>query len=254
MQKPQDIVEAIEWEGQPPECGEDCFSGYGVMGVPFSSGHVLCLRRFPVNSVGLGYTSVWHRTPEGCWTFIQDVEVAYGCTRYFGSAVERVVVQDIRIEWEDAYTFTVQTRGHYDLLWKVGLQQTAVSRMLNTVSALIPDKLWRNTALLKMIGKAGGRVLGSGQLNLTGNVPNGQRFAANPRYLFMIPTSEAKLCGQDLGQIAPLERQANLGDVWIPQYGRFFIGDVFMETFDPVRHVRVASRVSESGSECFSCF
>ena len=253
MQNPQDIVEAIEWEGQPLEGRDDSFSGYGVMGVPFSSGHVLCLRRFPVNSIGLGYTSVWHRTPDGCWTFIQDVEVAYGCTRYFGSAVERAVVQDIRIEWEDAYTFTVQTGGHYDLLWKVVLQQTAVSRMLNTVSALIPGALWHNKAVLKMIGKAGGRLLGSGRLNLTGNVPNGQRFEANPRYLFMISTSDANLCGQDLGRIAPLERQANLGDVWIPQHGRFFIGNVWLESFDPVRHVRTVSRVGESESECFSC-
>ena len=42
---------------------EERFSGYGVMGLPFRSGHVLALRRFPVTSVGPGYTSVWWRDP-----------------------------------------------------------------------------------------------------------------------------------------------------------------------------------------------
>ena len=41
-------------------------SGYGVMGLPFSSGHVLGLRRWTAASIGDAFTSIWHRDPAGC--------------------------------------------------------------------------------------------------------------------------------------------------------------------------------------------
>ena len=43
-----------------PSGGEERFAGYGVMGLPFASGHVLAMRRFPASSIGPGYSSVWH--------------------------------------------------------------------------------------------------------------------------------------------------------------------------------------------------
>ena len=95
MQEPGKVVETIEKSGKLPEGDDERFTGYGLMGVPFRSGHVLCLRRFPVTSIGRGYTSVWHRDPGGCWTLIQDVPPQNGCSRYFGSAVDRSLVQDI---------------------------------------------------------------------------------------------------------------------------------------------------------------
>ena len=60
------------------------------MGLPFRSGHVLGLRRFPASSIGPGYRSVWHRDPGGRWTFYQDQPAELACTRYFGTAVEEV--------------------------------------------------------------------------------------------------------------------------------------------------------------------
>ena len=98
---------------------DERFTGYGVMGVPFRSGHVLCLRSFPVTSIGRGYASVWHRDPGGCWTFIQDVPPQNVCSRYFGSAVDRSLVQDIRIEWSSPWSFSVDTRGEHPVHWQV---------------------------------------------------------------------------------------------------------------------------------------
>ncbi len=66
---------AADTEHQAPPAGdadEDRFAGYGVMGLPFRSGHVLAMRHFPASSIGPGYTSVWHRTPDGDWTFWQN--------------------------------------------------------------------------------------------------------------------------------------------------------------------------------------
>ena len=45
----------------------DCerVSGYGVMGLPFASGHILGLRRWTASSVGDRFTSIWQRDPTG---------------------------------------------------------------------------------------------------------------------------------------------------------------------------------------------
>ena len=39
--------------------------GYGLKGLPFASGHVLAMRRFPTSSIDPACTSVWHRDPAG---------------------------------------------------------------------------------------------------------------------------------------------------------------------------------------------
>ncbi|HTY25937.1 MAG TPA: hypothetical protein VMC85_22605, partial [Desulfomonilaceae bacterium] len=92
------------------------------------------------------------------------------------------------------------------------------------------------------IERVGGSLLGGGQMSLTGRVPNGQTFMANPRYVWAIASSWAVVCGEDLGNVGPLAVQAKIGDLLIPQNGRFFIGSVFLEPFDSTRHLSVTSR------------
>jgi hypothetical protein len=69
MREPAAIVQDLERHSDLPPGSEERFFGYGVMGLPFRSGHVLGLRRFPASSIGPGYRSVWHRDPNGGWTF-----------------------------------------------------------------------------------------------------------------------------------------------------------------------------------------
>src|SRR5512141_534625 len=134
MQDPKSAIEIIERSGVMPAGEEERFAGDGVMGVPCESGHVLCLRRFPVASIGRGYTSVWHRDPGGCWTFVQDVPPQSGCSRYFGSAVDRSLVQDIRITWSSPWSFAVDTHGEHTIHWEVGLARTKLADLVNAVS------------------------------------------------------------------------------------------------------------------------
>src|SRR5947209_1004370 len=84
MNDPRDLVAEIEACPRMPNGSEERFAGYGVMGLPFGSGHILALRRFPASSIGPGYRSVWHRDPDARWTFFQDVAPNQGCSRYFG--------------------------------------------------------------------------------------------------------------------------------------------------------------------------
>ena len=81
------------------------------MGLPFTSGHILALRRFPASSVGPPFRSVWHRDPSGRWTFFQDVPSVQGCARYFGAAVAEVVAATIEIAWDGPRRFSVTVTG-----------------------------------------------------------------------------------------------------------------------------------------------
>jgi hypothetical protein len=97
MSDPRDLAAEIEACPRMPNGSEERFAGYGVMGLPFRSGHILALRRFPASSIGPGYRSVWHRDPNGRWTSFQDVAPVQACSRYFGPAVAEVAAATIDI-------------------------------------------------------------------------------------------------------------------------------------------------------------
>ena len=62
---------------------EERFTGYGVMGLPFRSGHYLAMRHIPASSIGPEYRTVWHYAPDGTWTFITDRRPERTYARYF---------------------------------------------------------------------------------------------------------------------------------------------------------------------------
>jgi len=96
MAEPKELVDRLEQGAELPSGNEERFAGYGVMGVPFTSGDLLAMRRFPASSLGQGYTSVWHRDPQGRWTFYSDVPPQLACSRYFGSAISEAVMRRSR--------------------------------------------------------------------------------------------------------------------------------------------------------------
>ena len=49
---PRQAVEAVQAHPLLPTGDDERFTGYGVMGVPFASGHYLALRDFVATSVG----------------------------------------------------------------------------------------------------------------------------------------------------------------------------------------------------------
>ena len=97
---PRDAAQAIIdrpvlWSGT-----EERFAGYGIMGQPFDSGHYLALRHFPATSIGAGYCSVWHRNPEGEWTFYATSPAERSCARYFSAAAKAAVRVPIDLGWD----------------------------------------------------------------------------------------------------------------------------------------------------------
>lgn len=241
MTEPKQLVEEIERSPPEPRGSEERFGGYGIMGLPFASGHVLALRRFPASSVGPGYTSVWHRTPDGRWTFYSNVQPLQSCNRYFGNAVERFVPAEIEIEWEGPRSISVRIPAA-EFVWRSQLAPTAATRLMNAAGGLMPDALWRNGPALRAMGVLASVLLGLGRVRLKGTAPNGQQFIANPLQIWTIPTSTASLGAEQFGPVGPLQQQAFVGEFAIPQRGVFIIGRAFFEQFDPARHLAVTAR------------
>lgn len=224
-----------------PSGDEERFGGYGVMGLPFASGHVLALRRFPASSIGPGYRSVWHRTPDGAWTFYSDIDPLQACSRFFGNDIEHAVQSKIDISWPAPRQLAVRI-DEAGLEWDADLTPTAATRALNAMAGVMPDALWRNRAVLSLMAGVAGPALGAGKLGMHGLASNQQQFIANPMKIWSIPRSDARIGGVALGPVGPLREQARLGDFWIPQRGLFAMGRTFFETFDPARHLAMASR------------
>ncbi len=227
--QPRDLAERTEASPTLPAGTEERFSGYGVMGLPFRSGHVLGLRRFAASSIGRGYTSVWHRAPTGDWTFYQDVPADQACPRYFGPSLRRSLERPIEIRWAAPDRFSVNVDGGTAVQWDVTLASPVAIRAMNAMARVMPEPLWRNPAVLRAMGVMARCLLGTGRLALAGRAPSGQRFIANPLVAWTIPSSRARIDGVDVGELGPMAEQAHLGDFWIPQRGLFVIGRAFFE-------------------------
>lgn len=232
MREPADIVEDLESHPElPPGC-EERFFGYGVMGLPFRSGHVLGLRRFPASSIGPGYRSVWHRDPDGRWTFYQDQPDELACTRYFGAQVDEVRHGPIQIDWTGPRRLEVRA-GDGHLEWTTDMRSTAATRLLNAVGSLLPERAWRSPPVLSVMSRVAGVALGAGRVRLVGVAPNGQRFVANPLTVWVASSSAASVGDADLGEMGAAPEQAQLGDFSLPQRGVFAIGRAFFVDTDP---------------------
>lgn len=232
MLEPREMAARAESGAALPAGTGERFSGWGVMGLPFDTGHVLAMRRFPASSVGPGYTTVWHRSPDGAWRFLSDVEPGLACSRYFGRGAREARKETIEITWTGPRALRV-TAPAAELRWKMELAATGATRALNLAARLLPARLWREPWVLSLMSAAAERLLGAGKVGLHGRTPSGQRFIANPRVIWTISHSTAELAGEDLGAPHPLPEQARLGDFWIPQRGLLAFGEAAFESLDP---------------------
>ena len=223
MKSPSAQAAEIERHAVLPAGAGERFTGYGVMGLPFVSGHVLALRRFPASSVGPAYTSVWHRDPAGRWEFWQDQPDDQACSRYFGSALAGTRRAHIELDWTGESTLQIAI-AEAGFTWKVTLGVSAATRALNAIGAVVPDRAWRAPAVLAVMGPAAGMALRAGRVAMTGKAPNGHAFVVNPQQIWLIAESSARLGDQHFGAPGPLGQQARLGEFWIPQRGVFAIG------------------------------
>jgi hypothetical protein len=228
MAQPALVARDVEANPRLPAGDGERVSGYGVMGLPFRSGHVLGLRRWTASSVGDRFTSIWHRNPEGRWTFYESVPCDIACTRYFGADVETSRVGPIAIDWEGARRLRVYTLDDEAVDWTIELGSTAITRAMSMIGSALPTPAWRSPRMLSAMGWVAEHSLGAGKVQLTGMTSNGQHFDANPLKIWYVTQSHAVVEGQDLGPIGPLAEQAHMADFYFPQRGIFAKGRVFV--------------------------
>ena len=243
---PRDQARALERYARLPRSEAEAYAGFGVMALPFSSGHILAFRRFPEASFG-GYTCVWHRTPEGRWTFYSDGDPARSCARYYGSELDESPVTDVVLKWTGPAELRVEV-PQGGLEWSLTFGATFGTRLLNAAGSIVPRPLWRSKWALNWLAKVASRLLNAGKIRLTGRTPSGQEFISNPFHVWVVNSSTARFGDLDLGPTGPLEPQAHLADYWLPQRGILAYGQVLCEPLDPARHVLVATKGSGAPS------
>ncbi len=228
LAQPRDLAELCEIDPTLPAGTGERYGGYGVLGLPFASGHVLALRRFPAAFPGRAYTSLWHRDPNGRWTFWSDQPAEVSCARYFAAVPARIARAPIGIRWTGPRSFHVQV-GERAINWLVELRATPATLLLNGLGSCLPDQVRTQSVVSDALARIAGPLLGAGRVQLSGQSPNGPRFYACAERLWMVADSRATVSGESLGVPGPLATQAGLGDFTIPQRGIFAVGRVRFE-------------------------
>jgi hypothetical protein len=243
LRTPAEAASAVLHNPVVPAGDDERFVGFGVMGLPFVAGHYLALRHFPATTFSPGYRSVWHRDPDGVWTFYATTPGPQSCARYFSSATPRDAVQcDIDVAWVTPWSLFVGIAGLLE--WEIDLRATVPTRLMSVIGRRLPEAAWTNRVLLGAIGRAAGPMLGIGKVRLSGMAPNGQRFMIAPKQVWAVTSSRAALRGVDLGTVGPLREQACLEGFRPPQKGLFVVGSGHFEAFDPSRHRAVERTIS----------
>src|SRR5262249_3125154 len=165
------------------------------------------------------------------WVIFTNVSPEYSCPRYYGRAIDRAEVRDINLSWPTAWTLRVNIPNVLE--WDVDLGANLAMRAMNLMGGRMPHAFWRNRAALAATARVAGPMAGTGKMRLQGTVPNGQRFQVNSQRGWFVTASRARIYGEDAGPAGPLAQQAHLGDMWLPQKGLFFVGEAYMENFDP---------------------
>jgi hypothetical protein len=236
---PSAVIEQLVRDPRLPSGDGERFALYGVMGQPFASGHYLALRDTPAASIGPSFRSVWHRDPDGRWTFFSTAVPELGCSRYWGNGSRSEVAESIDITWTGPAELRVRMGGRLD--WTMRLGESLATGLLSKVGTALPGGAWRNDLVLGAMGPIVGPFLHAGRVRLHGHTPNGQHFRAAPKQIWPVTASTAVLDGAHLGGPSPVADQAHLGDLWLPQQGMFFAGSAEFETLDPAQHTVIGA-------------
>ena len=235
MDTPAELAASIERSDLPTADGE-LFAGYGIMAQPFRSGHVLAVRRFPYTTLGAAYTSVWHCDPAGRWTTWNTAPPLQSCPRYLGPAIAAAHQCAIDIEWPDRWTLHVRIDGVLD--WQTSIVATPATRTMTAICRLLPEGLWRNHAMLAVMGRMGGPFMRAGAIRLAGRLPSRQSFEIKIRRVWAVADVSARLGGESLGPAGPSHPQRWLGDFALPNRALFAIGRLAIEHYEPARHLQ----------------
>jgi hypothetical protein len=228
--------------------GHEFVRGWGVFGLPFSSGHVLALRVFPENDFA-PYRTVWHRDPEGRWSiFVDGPRLDTACPRYYGPACAHTGFAKIQVQWTGPTSLRVEMDAPR-LSWTVSVGAPPWLAAANALEARLPRGSWRVGALLRAREFAAHRLMGLGALGLSGTMPSGHRGFLMPRRMYLVEGSEALLDGRTLGHPARLAHCPDLGGVTLPARGVLAVGEAHWEILDPEEYARTRAETDPARAQ-----
>jgi len=231
--------------GDPPWPGHEYVRGWGVMGLPFDSGHVLALRVFPENDFS-PYRTVWHRDPEGHWSiYVDGPRLDTACPRYYGPACTHTGHVHIAIEWSGPASLRV-TMDAPRLEWTLEARETPTLRLLNKLSPRLPLWSWRSDRLVRARELLARGLLGMGDIRLSGTTPSGHTGILMPERMYFIDDSAAVLEDEDLGHASRVSPNPHIGEVPLPSRGVLAVGGAAWPTLDHDEYMRTRRETQSS--------
>ena len=226
-----------ERRGTAPWADHEYVKGWGVMGLPFDSGHYLALRVFPENDFA-PYRTVWHRDPEGQWSiFVDGPRLDTACPRYYGPACTNVEYATIDLAWTGPTSLRV-TVDTARLDWALDATETPLLRVLNATSARLPTWTWRPRSLLRARELLARRVLGMGDIRMKSTMPSGHIGTLMPQRMYFIDDATATLDSADLGRAAVVTPTPDIGGFPLPARGVLAIGQAAWPILDHDEYAR----------------
>jgi hypothetical protein len=223
--------------GRSPWPDHEYVRGFGVFAMPFSSGHVLALRVFPENDFA-PYVTVWHRDPAGDWSiFVDGPRVETACPRYYGPATRHIHAARITRQWAGPAALRVEMDAPR-LVWTMTIAAPLPLRVMNVVSARLPLASWRPPALLRAREWIARRLLGMGDIRLSGTMPSGHVGILMPQRIYFIAAASAVLDGRDLGAPVRVPENPTIGEVTLPARPTFAIGQAHWRIVDHAEYER----------------
>jgi hypothetical protein len=231
-----------ERRGAAPWPHHEYVKGWGVMALPFDSGHVLALRVFPENDFG-PHKSLWRRDPEGHWSIhIDGPRLDTTCPRYSGAACAQTGFARLALTWTGPVTLQV-TMDEPALTWTLTATTTMYLDVLNAVSAAMPTATWRPRALLRA-REGMARMLGVGEIELSGVMPSGHTGTLMPKQMYFVDKSRAVLGGVDPGHPTHLAQCPTIGGVPLPARGMLAIAEAVWGILDPNEYAQTRAETS----------
>lgn len=226
-----------------PWPGYEHYRGYGVMMLPYSSGHLLGLRVFPQNDFA-PYRSVWHCTPEGEWSIYNDgPSLQTTCPRWWGPALRHAELSDIELNWAGPNELQVKMKEP-SLEWTMEMAAPPLLKRANAINAGIPLRAWKLRPFIRLQEWLARQVLDMGNVRFSFVTPSGKEAVVIPQKIFLIRSSRAVWRGHDLGSPARLPETPHIGEVPLPKDPVFMIGQAYARIEDQEEYVRVRRQVA----------
>ena len=221
--------------------GHEHFRGYGIMALPFSSGHVLGLRVFPENDFA-PYQSIWHRTPDGRWSIFNDgPSLDTTCPRWWGPALDHAELTDIALEWTGPNTLRLEM-DRPRLTWRVTMEAPRWLQAANRISRSLPAWSWKAAPLVRVREFLARRLLHLGPVGLRITTPRGHETTVLAEEIYGIRGSTARFDGVDLGSPVVADETPHIGDVALPRRPAFFVGEAQARIIDMAEYRRTRIR------------